>query len=80
MVQSEAISVTGGSLDWTKEKLGIPYTFTMELRDDWNSDMRGGMMIAPSEIIPNAEEVWAFHKEVARQVIREFGNETMTSL
>ena len=78
MVQSE-VSITGGSLDWTKEKLGIPYTFTMELRDDWNSG-RKGMMIAPSEIIPNAEEVWAFHKEVARQVIKEFGNETMTSL
>ena len=66
-------------MDWTKKMLGIPYTFTMELRDKWNSGIMG-MLLPPSEIIPNAEEVWAFHKEVARQVIKEFGNETMTSL
>ena len=67
---------TGDSMDWVKQNLSIPYSFAMELRGDWNS----GIFTAPSEIIPNGEEVWAFHKEVARRIIKEFGNEQMTSL
>ena len=65
----------GGSMDWVKHNLSIPYTMAMELRDDWTS----GVFTPPSEIIPNAEEVWAFHKVVARQIIKEFGNEKTTS-
>ena len=67
---------TGDSMDWVKQNLSIPYTFVIELRGDMNS----GIFTAPSEIIPNGEEVWAFHKEVARRIIKEFGNEQATSL
>ena len=63
-------SASGGSMDWVKGVVGVPYTYTMELRDTGTN----GFLLPPSQIIPNAEEVWAFHVEAARQIIKEFGN------
>jgi len=46
---------------------GIPYTMAMELRGD------SGWAPPPSTIIPEGEEVWAFHESAARRIIEEFG-------
>ena len=43
--------------------------YTIELRDTGDF----GVLLPPSEIIPNAREVWAFHLVVAEQIIKEFG-------
>ena len=60
---------SGTSLDWALGVAGIPYVYSIELRD--TGDFR--VLIPPSEIIPNAREVWAFHLVVADQIIEEFG-------
>ena len=65
---------SGSSVDWVKGELRVPYTFVMELRHKRNM----GMLVPPSEIIPCGEEVWAFHKVVARQVIKD--NEEIISM
>ena len=54
------------SLDWA---LGVAAVYTIELRDTGDF----GVLLPPSEIIPNAREVWAFHTVVAEQIIKEFG-------
>merc|ERR1719348_598369 len=59
---------SGGSLDWTLGVAGIPYSMGMELRDTGNY----GFLLPPEQIIPNGEEVWAFHATVARELISEF--------
>ena len=41
---------------------------SIELRDTGSY----GFLLPPSEIIPNAEEAWAFHVVAAQQVIQEF--------
>merc|ERR1712080_452410 len=62
---------SGGSLDWTLGVAGIPYSYGIELRDTGNY----GFILPPSQIIPNGEEVWAFHEVVGRQIAKEFGKE-----
>ena len=49
---------------------GIPYVYSIELRDTGAY----GFLLPPSEIIPNAEEAWAFHVVAAEQMITEFGS------
>merc|ERR1712066_3152 len=51
------------------EVAGIPCVYSIELRDTGTY----GFLLPPSEIIPNAEETWAFHVVAAQQIIQEFG-------
>ena len=48
---------------------------SIELRDTGSY----GFLLPPSEIIPNAEEAWAFHVVAAQQVIQEFSPKTTAS-
>ena len=59
---------SGGSMDWALGEAGIPYSYGMELRDTGNY----GFLLPPREIIPTAEETWAFHKTAAEVIIEEF--------
>ena len=59
---------SGGSLDWALGEAGIPYSFAMELRDFGVN----GFLLPPAEIIPTAEEAWAFHETAAKMIIEEF--------
>ena len=62
-------TASGTSLDWALGVAGIPYVYSIELRDTGAY----GFLLPPSEIIPNAEEAWAFHVVAAEQMIAEFG-------
>jgi len=42
---------TGGALDWVLDVAGIPYTYTIELRDTGDY----GVLLPPEQIIPNSE-------------------------
>ena len=56
---------SGQSMDWALGVAGIPYSLGMELRDTG----KFGHLLPTDQIIPTAEEVWAFH-EVAAQIGR----------
>jgi len=58
---------SGGSIDWVHGVAGIKAAFGMELRDTG----RYGFLLPPSQIIPTAEEAWAFHKTVMREIINQ---------
>ena len=59
---------SGGSMDWALGEAGIPYSYGMELRDTG----RYGFILPADQIIPTAEETWAFHKTAAEIIIQEF--------
>merc|ERR1712083_112022 len=59
---------SGGSSDWALGEAGIPYAFGMELRDKGDY----GFHLPPEQIIPSAEEAWAFHMSAAESIIEEF--------
>ena len=59
---------SGGSMDWALGEAKIPYAFAMELRDTG----RYGFILPAEQIIPTAEETWAFHITSARLIIEEF--------
>jgi len=59
---------SGGSMDWALGVAGISYSYGMELRDTGLH----GFLLPPDQIIPTAEETWAFHKHAARMIIDEF--------
>jgi len=61
---------SGGSMDWTLGEAGVPYSMAMELRDTGLY----GFLLPPNQIIPTAEEVWAFHTTAAGMIIDEFGS------
>jgi len=63
-------TASGTSLDWALGVTGIPYVYTIELRDTGLY----GFLLPPEQIIPSAEETWAFHEVAARQIIEEFGS------
>ena len=44
----------GGSEDWTYGKLGVKYSFSVELRDTG----RYGFLLPPDQIIPTGEETF----------------------
>ena len=60
---------SGGTIDWVYGDAGIPYAFAMELRDTGTY----GFLLPPDQIIPNGEEVMAFHVSIAQQILEEFG-------
>jgi len=61
---------SGTSLDWALGVAGIPYVYSIELRDTGVY----GFLLPPSEIIPTAEETWAWHVVAANQIIAEFSS------
>ena len=58
---------SGGSMDWAKATAGIKYSYGMELRDTGLY----GFLLPPAQIIPTAEETWAFHRSAAEQILDE---------
>jgi len=64
-------TASGTSLDWALGVAGIPYVYSIELRDTGHY----GFLLPPEQIIPNSEEVWAFHKVAAEMIIEEFGGQ-----
>merc|ERR1712236_124081 len=64
-------TASGTSLDWALGVAGIPYVYSIELRDTGHY----GFLLPPEQIIPNSEEVWAFHKVAAEMIIGEFGGQ-----
>merc|ERR1711951_216960 len=63
-------TAAGTSLDWALGVAHIPYVYSIELRDTGLY----GFILPPEQIIPTAEEAWAFHKVAAEQMIAEFGS------
>jgi len=62
-------TAAGTSLDWALGVAGIPYVYSIELRDTGSY----GFLLPPEQIIPTAEETWAWHEVAAKQIIDEFG-------
>jgi len=56
--------VGGASDDWAKDH-GIKYTATIEMRDTG----RYGFVLPPTQIIPNAQEIWAALQVVFQRVV-----------
>ena len=56
---------SGSSTDWAHGEVGIGFTTSMELRDTGAS----GFLLPPEQIIPTAEETWAFHTSVIRELM-----------
>ena len=71
-------TASGVSTDWALDEAKIPYVMCMELppRCEWNDIfckyLGGGFLLPWERIEPTAEEVWAFHEEVAKELIAEF--------
>ena len=56
---------SGITNDWTKGVNDIKFSIGMELRDTG----RYGFILPPEEILPTAEEMWAFHLAVVRELL-----------
>ena len=56
---------SGSSEDWALGAAGIPYSYSVELRDTG----RYGFLLPREQILPTAEEIWAFHQAVASYII-----------
>jgi hypothetical protein len=61
---------SGSSADWALGEAGIPYAYSIELRDTG----RYGFLLPPNQIIPTGEEIMAFHVSAAQQIIQEFAS------
>lgn len=55
---------SGSSADWALGAAGIQFSISMELRDTGYY----GFILPPDQIIPTAEEVWAFHITTIREI------------
>jgi len=56
---------SGSSTDWAHGEAGIGFTTSMELRDTGLH----GFILPADQIIPTAEETWAFHLTVIRELM-----------
>ena len=61
---------SGSARDWCKGVAGVKYTTGIELRDEGEF----GFLLPEDQILPSAEEFWAFQKSIAADVIAEFGS------
>lgn len=61
-------AASGGSYDWAKSVAGIQYAYTYEMRPAEASFGQSGFILSESEIIPNAEEVWASLVTIATEI------------
>jgi len=57
---------SGSSTDWAHGEAGIGFTTSMELRDTGLN----GFLLPADQIIPTAEETWAFHITVIRELMQ----------
>jgi len=64
-------TAAGTSLDWALGVAHIPFVYSIELRDTGLY----GFILPPSQIIPTAEETWAFHKVAAEEMMVKFGKQ-----
>jgi murein tripeptide amidase MpaA len=55
---------SGSSADWALGEAGIQFSISMELRDTGYY----GFILPADQIIPTAEEVWAFHTTAIREI------------
>jgi len=55
---------SGSSADWALGDANIQFSISMELRDTGTY----GFILPPDQIIPTAEETWAFHITVIREI------------
>ena len=75
---------SGVSTDWALGEAEIPYVMCMELPPDcdkndpyyldcmgYGKECGDGFLLPMERIKPTAEEVWAFHEEVAKSLIEE---------
>ena len=60
---------SGTSTDWALGVAKIPYSYTMELRDKGKYKF----FAPPQEIIPTAQDTWAFHVAVLRDIMSRSG-------
>ncbi|CAB3408512.1 unnamed protein product [Caenorhabditis bovis] len=63
---------SGGSTDWAKETLKVKYSYTIELRpnyEDWN-----GFVLDKNQLIPTAKETWAGVSVVLDEVMNQWRN------
>ena len=60
-------------MDYTFIKLGIKYSFGVELRDSGVF----GTLLPPDQIIPNSEESFAALKVVSRLIEKKLGEEEL---
>jgi len=58
---------SGSSTDWAHGEVGIGFTTSMELRDTGLH----GFLLPADQIIPTAEETWAFHETVIRELMTQ---------
>ena len=66
-VGSELLYVaSGSSVDYWYGTLGVKYSIAVELRG------RYGFTAPPETIILECEEMWAFHKQAAMDIIAEY--------
>ena len=56
--------ISGDSGDWALARAGVPLALGMELRGGAH-----GFLLPAAQILPTAQEVWAFHRAVAEYVI-----------
>jgi hypothetical protein len=56
---------SGGSADWALGAAGVPYSYSVELRDTG----RYGFLLPRELILPTAEEIWEFHAAIANYII-----------
>jgi len=57
---------SGSSADWAHGEAGIKFTTSMELRDTGSY----GFLLPADQIVPTAEETWAFHSTVMREIMK----------
>lgn len=60
-------ATAGSSDDWSKGGAGIPYSYTVELRDEG----RYGFELPANQILPTATETWELVRVVANQMMTE---------
>ena len=56
---------SGSSEDWALGGAHIPYSYSVELRDTG----RHGFLLPRDQILPTAQEIWAFHQAVATYIM-----------
>ena len=56
--------MAGNTIDWAKQKAGIPYSYLFEVRDDGEY----GILLPPELIEPTCEEIWAGVKAMAFRI------------
>ena len=77
---------SGSSTDWAHGEVGIGFTTSMELRDTglhgyenqikcWRKSDKSkfscSFLLPADQIIPTAEETWAFHETVIRELMTQ---------